>query len=385
MLSWTYYFLHDQLDKIDPIISMRLRHELQKRELDPFINRTDFWWMAWDESPTVFVNNWNPWCNANALLCYMLLENDRDKLAKAVYKSMISVDRYLNYVKADGACEEGATYWGHAFGKLFDYLQELQMITGGKVSLFNNKLVKDMGEFVAKSYIGNGYAVNFADASAHVSDYMALVYRCGKALGSREMMDMAVDCFKEKPETVTSVWLDTYKQIEAMKVLKEMSQAKGGYKADAVDYLLKPFSLDDFRRAAQRVKKRYELENVMPSVAHTAPIQSENEDDTIFFKTDHRVVRVDINDIRYVVGMAEYLKIHLDGQKSLVVLLSMKKLEERLPAYFLRIHRSYIVNMKKVMEVTKNRIVMDADTYLPVGDIYKESLSTYLADKYLGR
>ena len=233
MLSWTYYFLHDQLDKIDPIISMRLRHELQKRELDPFINRTDFWWMAWKESPTVFVNNWNPWCNANALLCYMLLENDRDKLAKAVYKSMVSVDRYLNYVKADGACEEGATYWGHAFGKLFDYLSELQMITGGKVSLFNNKLVKDMGEFVAKSYIGNGYAVNFADASAHVSNYMALVYRCGKALGSREMMDMAVDCFKERPEAVTSVWLDTYKQIEAMKVLKEMSQAKGGYKADA--------------------------------------------------------------------------------------------------------------------------------------------------------
>ena len=210
MLSWTYYFLHDQLDKIDPIISMRLRHELQKRELDPFINRTDFWWMAWKESPTVFVNNWNPWCNANALLCYMLLENDRDKLTKAVYKSMISVDRYLNYVKADGACEEGATYWGHAFGKLFDYLSELQMITGGKVSLFNNKLVKDMGEFVAKSYIGNGYAVNFADASAHVSNYMALVYRCGKALGSREMMDMAVDCFKEKPESVPSVWLDTY-------------------------------------------------------------------------------------------------------------------------------------------------------------------------------
>ena len=233
MLSWTYYFLHDQLDKIDPIISMRLRHELQKRELDPFINRTDFWWMAWKESPTVFVNNWNPWCNANALLCYMLLENDRDKLAKAVYKSMVSVDRYLNYVKADGACEEGATYWGHAFGKLFDYLSELQMITGGKVSLFNNKLVKDMGEFVAKSYIGKGYAVNFADASAHVSNYMALVYRCGKALGSREMMDMAVDCFKERPEAVTSVWLDTYKQIEAMKVLKEMSQAKGGYKADA--------------------------------------------------------------------------------------------------------------------------------------------------------
>ena len=83
--------------------------------------------------------------------------------------------------------------------------------------------------------------------------------------------------------------------------------------------------------------------------------------------------------------MAEYLKIHLEGQKPLVALLSMKKMEERLPSHFLRIHRSYIVNMKKVVEVTKNRIVMDADTYLPVGDIYKEALSAYLADKYLGR
>lgn len=63
----------------------------------------------------------------------------------------------------------------------------------------------------------------------------------------------------------------------------------------------------------------------------------------------------------------------------------MKKMEERLPSSFVRIHRSYIVNMKKVKEVTKNRIVMDADTYLPIGDIYKESLTSYLADKYLGR
>ncbi len=233
MLSWTYYYLHDQFDKIDPIISLRLRHELQKRELDPYINRTDFWWMATEEKPDLFVNNWNPWCNANALLCYMLLENDRDKLAKAVYKSMVSVDRYLNYMKADGACEEGPAYWGHAFGKLFDYLQELDMLTGGKVTLFNNKLVKNMGEFVAKSYIGNGYVVNFADASARVDKYMALVYRCGKALGSKEMMDMAVDCFHENPEGVPSIWLDTYKQLEALKVLQEMKDAKGGYKSEA--------------------------------------------------------------------------------------------------------------------------------------------------------
>ena len=131
-----------------------------------------------------------------------------------------------------------------------------------------------------------------------------------------------------------------------------------GFKVDAVDYLLKPFSLDDFRRAALRVKERYE----------------------------HNVVRVKIADIRYIEGMSEYLKVHVDGQsRPIIMLLAMKRMEERLPSNFLRIHRSYIVNMNHVQEVTKNRIVMDTDTYLPIGDMYKDALSEYLADKYLGR
>lgn len=233
MLSWTYYFLHDQFDRIDPVISLRLRHELQKRELDPYVNRTDFWWMASVEKPNLFVNNWNPWCNANALLCYMLLENDRDRLARAVYKSMVSVDRYLNYVKADGACEEGPAYWGHAFGKLFDYLSELQMITGGKVTLWDNPLVKNMGEFIASSYIGNGYVVNFADASARGDNNMALVYRSGKALGSKTMMDMAVDRNRANPEGLPSTWLDTYKELEALKALQQMRGERGGFRPQA--------------------------------------------------------------------------------------------------------------------------------------------------------
>ena len=136
--------------------------------------------------------------------------------------------------------------------------------------------------------------------------------------------------------------------------------AVDGFKVDAVDYLLKPFGLDDFKRAAIRVKHR-------------------------FLKTEHRVVRVNIADIRYIEGMSEYLKVHIEGQRPIIMLFSMKKMEERLPSHFLRIHRSYIVNMRHVQEVTKNRIVMDSDTYLPIGDMYKEPLSAYLADKYFGR
>lgn len=178
--------------------------------------------------------------------------------------------------------------------------------------------------------------------------------------------------------------------------------AVDGFKVDAVDYLLKPFGLDDFKRAAMRVKHRFELENptaaeptdnnaaanAAPSVSDASPAASDaipTDDDSIFLKTEHRVVRVNIADIRYIEGMSEYLKVHIEGQRPIVMLFSMKKMEERLPSHFLRIHRSYIVNMRHVQEVTKNRIVMDKDTYLPIGDMYKESLSAYLADKYFGR
>ena len=157
-----------------------------------------------------------------------------------------------------------------------------------------------------------------------------------------------------------------------------------GFKVDAVDYLLKPFSLDDFRRAALRVKERYEHNNA-PLTLTTEPEQ-ELTDENIFLKTEHKVVRVKIADIRYIEGMSEYLKVHIDGlSRPIIMLLAMKRMEERLPSNFLRIHRSYIVNMNHVQEVTKNRIMMDTDTYLPIGDMYKDALSEYLADKYLGR
>lgn len=84
--------------------------------------------------------------------------------------------------------------------------------------------------------------------------------------------------------------------------------------------------------------------------------------------------------------MSEYLKVWLEGEaKPVVSLLSMKKIEERLPDYFMRIHRSYIVNLTKIQEVNKNRVIMDKDTYLPIGDMYKEAFQTYLDTKFVGK
>ncbi len=153
-----------------------------------------------------------------------------------------------------------------------------------------------------------------------------------------------------------------------------------GFRVNAVDYLLKPFGLQDFQRAAQRLKER------MEPVRTNEPSVPAADCDIIFLKTEYRIVKVAVADIRYVEAMSEYLKVYLRGEaKPIVTLLSMKKMEERLPASFMRIHRSYIINLSDIQEVNKNRVVMDADTYLPIGDMYREAFQKYLDTRFLGK
>jgi len=152
-----------------------------------------------------------------------------------------------------------------------------------------------------------------------------------------------------------------------------------GFRVNAVDYLQKPFGLQDFLRAANRLKERSPLQ--LPLKGERS---EEEGNDTLFLKTDSRIVKVSISDIRYIEGMSEYLKVWLDSQpKPIITLLSMKKMEEYLPTSFMRIHRSYIVNLTKIQEVNKNRVILDANTYLPIGDLYKEAFQTYLDTKFL--
>jgi len=183
-----------------------------------------------------------------------------------------------------------------------------------------------------------------------------------------------------------------------------------GFRVNAVDYLLKPFGLQDFMRAANRLKERLRVNERLRVLAgaseqvrageqssgiSTPAMRQESNapaaggspaDNTLFVKTDYRVVKIAIQDIRYVEGMSEYLKLHLDGQpKPIITLLAMKTLEERLPSNFMRIHRSYIVNLDKIQEVNKNRVILDNDTYLPIGDSYKDQFNRYIETKFIGK
>ena len=232
MLSWVYYFFHDTFDKADPVISLRLRHELQERILDPFMENDREWWMAFYWKPGEIINNWNPWCNSNVLQCYLLLENDRDKLTDAVWRTMQSVDKFINFVKSDGACEEGTSYWGHAAGKMYDYLQILSDGTNGKVSLFSNPMIRRMGEYISRSYVGDGWVVNFADASAKGGGDAPLIYRYGRAVGSEEMMQFAAYLLKGKRPTIP-LGNDAFRTLQCVLLNKELEQTRPAHNVPA--------------------------------------------------------------------------------------------------------------------------------------------------------
>ncbi len=226
-LSWTYFFLKDEMDKVQPLVAERLRKNLQDRVLDPYMNRSNFWWQAFNATPATMVNNWNPWCNFDVLTSFLLLENDRDKLAAAVYRTMVSVDKFINYYHSDGACEEGPSYWGHAPGKMYDYLQLLSTATGGAVSIFDRPIIKNMGEYIAKSYVGNGWVVNFADASAKGGGEPGMIYRFGKAVNSLEMQQFAAYLNeRDGKEPNYNAGRDLFRTLENLSFAPELKQIK---------------------------------------------------------------------------------------------------------------------------------------------------------------
>ncbi|MDR2628193.1 MAG: heparinase II/III-family protein [Dysgonamonadaceae bacterium] len=220
MLAWVYYFFRDAMDAVNPAIAERLHHEIYQKIILPFRNTDKFWWMGFDGG---MVNNWNPWCNSNVLQCLLLLENDSVQLSNDIYRTMCSVDRFIDYVHADGACEEGPSYWEHAAGKLYDYLQLLDWATAGQLSVFHNEMIKNMGEYISRSYVGNNWVVNFADASAGFSADKSLIYRYGKAVNSREMMHFSA--FLNQNARSTMVFgTDFLRTIESIYYDRELKQ-----------------------------------------------------------------------------------------------------------------------------------------------------------------
>lgn len=148
------------------------------------------------------------------------------------------------------------------------------------------------------------------------------------------------------------------------------------YKYPTVDYLLKPYRFIDLQRAANRALDAY---------IKSRPTESRPADASLFVKTENKYIRVDLSDIRYIKGYGEYLQIYLTGNPSpLMTISSFAAIRDRLTPNFLQIHRSYLVNMDRISHVERNRVAMDAETYLPVSETYLPSFRLYLQQHSVG-
>ncbi len=141
-----------------------------------------------------------------------------------------------------------------------------------------------------------------------------------------------------------------------------------GYKVSALDYLMKPISYEEFLRAANKALDWFTVSQKQQACA---------DDRFMYVKSDYKLVRISLDDILYIEGLKDYVRIHLADDTKIMSLMSMKKLEDYLPRpEFMRTHRSYIVHMSLVQQIDRFRIVFGQD-YIPISESYKDEVQQY--------
>nr|WP_321357671.1 LytTR family DNA-binding domain-containing protein [uncultured Draconibacterium sp.] len=152
-----------------------------------------------------------------------------------------------------------------------------------------------------------------------------------------------------------------------------------GFKLDAIDYLLKPFSYEEFYKAAEKAKKQIGYER-----ADKKGDEVDSNNEFLFLKSEYKIRRINFNDIIYIEGLKDYVKVFLkDEPKPIMSLSSLKALEAKLPeAKFMRVHRSFIVNLEKIDTIERSRIVF-GKVYIPVSEQYKEAFNNFVKNNFL--
>lgn len=160
--------------------------------------------------------------------------------------------------------------------------------------------------------------------------------------------------------------------------------ALDSYKVNALDYLLKPISYPDFLKSANKALQWYELlhekkartDGSLPAPLQSAPAEVES----IFIKTEYKLVQIELRKILYIEGLKDYVKIFVEDEPHPVLsLVSMKTMEEMLPtSRFIRVHRSFIVQPEKIKVIERNRIVFGKE-YIPISDNYKQKFMEFLS------
>ncbi|WP_127578955.1 heparinase II/III domain-containing protein [Paenibacillus koleovorans] len=254
----------------------RVAEEVRVRVIDPYISRDDYWWMGFTEAKQL--NNWNPWCNSNVLLALLLLEPAPAARSQGVERIVRSLDAYVRRFPADGCCQEGPMYWGGSGGMLARCLELLgggltdgreladgarsadgggstvgrgsadggdltvggSSADGGGVTgegagghgVFDDPLIRSIGQYFYKVHVHDGYFVNFADGDA-VLAISGSAYTYGRHIGDERLVRLGAAAPLCKPELHN--WFSLYQHVRDLldeKVKKRLA-ASAPYVRDA--------------------------------------------------------------------------------------------------------------------------------------------------------
>ncbi len=146
-----------------------------------------------------------------------------------------------------------------------------------------------------------------------------------------------------------------------------------GFDLNATDYLVKPIPFPRFIKAINRVKDLMKLNQKNALIGNFTPAEGEKEsaDEFIFVKSEYENLKINLQDIKFIQGLKDYLKIHTQQSKKILTLMSFKQILDKLPSdKFLRVHRSYVINISKITSIQKNKILIDEER-IPIGESYK--------------
>ena len=221
-------------------------------------------------------------------------------------------------------------------------------------------------------------ALDLLKAYVESTPFLKLIAICNNAISAFEILE------KESVDLIfTDIQMPNLSGMEFSKMILN-NRAKiifttafeqfalESYKVNTIDYLVKPISYPEFITAANKAKQQI--------------LQSSNQtpiDDYIFIKSDYKLIKIDLKDLIYVEGLKDYLKFYtVHSEKPMLTLKSMKSLEEELSKkQFMRVHRSFMVNLNKITTIERNRIVF-GDKYIPVSEKYKENFQKFISTDF---
>ncbi|WP_026167181.1 LytR/AlgR family response regulator transcription factor [Balneola vulgaris] len=225
-------------------------------------------------------------------------------------------------------------------------------------------------------------ALNLLEGYVKSTPYLELVAKCNNAITALEILEEndidLIFCDIQMPNLSGMEFSKTIVNDKAKIIFTTAFEefALESYKVNAIDYLVKPISYSEFFSALNKAKKQ--IRNT-PIQGHTANYN----DDYIFVKSDYKLIKIELKDLMYVEGLKDYLKFYtVNSEKPILSLKSMKSLEEELPnKYFMRVHRSFIVNLKKVTTIERNHIIFGKKN-IPVSEKYKENFQMFIDSNF---